>query len=194
MTDPSPPARRLRRAVRGVVYGVFYRLPPVLRRRIVRLTVRTYVVGAVVLLHDADRPGRLLLLRQPPGRGWTLPAGLLKKGEEPRRGAARELAEETGIALPPDALRPANPNAMVHTRGWIDLVFEAAVPADGVRPVVDGAEVLEAAWHEVADLPPLTVATARLLGHYGLGPRAEPRGDTRGSPREGGESPREGPA
>ena len=38
--------------------------------------------------------------------------------------------------------------------------------------MVDGAEVLEAAWHPLDDLPPLTVPTARLLAHYGIGPYA----------------------
>jgi hypothetical protein len=38
--------------------------------------------------------------------------------------------------------------------------------------VPDGAEILEVAWHPLADLPPLTVATAQLLGHYDIGPRA----------------------
>nr|WP_189169372.1 NUDIX domain-containing protein [Pilimelia anulata] len=162
----------MRRALRGALYGVFYRLPVPLRNRLVRLRVRTYVVGAVVLLRDADDPHRLLMLRQPPGRGWTLPAGLLEKREEPRLGALRELAEETGIHLRPEQLRQAVPNALVHPRGWIDLVFEAEVRAAGVTPVVDGAEVWEAAWQHTDRLPPLTKATARLLGHFGLGPAA----------------------
>lgn len=160
--------------MRGLVYGVFYRLPVPLRRRIVRTLVRTYVVGAVVVLRDSADPDRILLLRQPPGRGWTLPAGLLRRAEAPAEGAVRELAEETGIRLTPDQLRPATPNALVHARGWIDLVYTAQVPAARVRPVVDGAEVWEAAWHHRAALPPLTPATARLLGHYGIGPDAPP--------------------
>ncbi len=35
---------------------------------------------------------------------------------------------------------------------------------------VDDAEVLEAAWHPVGNLPPLTVPTAVLLSYYGIGP------------------------
>ncbi|HEX5741173.1 MAG TPA: NUDIX domain-containing protein [Pilimelia sp.] len=176
MPDPSPPRRSgLRHALRGLVYGVFYRLPVPLRRAVVRRLVRTYVVGAVVVLRDAADPDRILLLRQPPGRGWTLPAGLLRKAEAPADGAVRELAEETGIRLTPAQLQPATPNALVHARGWIDLVYTAQVPAAHVTPVVDGAEVWEAAWHHRAALPPLTPATARLLGHYGIGPQASDR-------------------
>lgn len=163
----------LRARAAAVGYAVFYRLPQRVRLRLVRLGAPTYTVGAVVLLRDAeaDPPGRLLLLRQPPGRGWSLPGGLLGYRELPVDGARRELREETGLQLPAHALVPAVPNAIVHTRGhWVDLVFEASVPASAVTLRVDGAEVHEAAWHRLDGLPPLTKATARLLGHYGIGP------------------------
>jgi 8-oxo-dGTP pyrophosphatase MutT (NUDIX family) len=162
------------RPVRALVYGTFYRLPVRLRRRLVRLVVRKYVIGAVVLVRDSESggAGRLLMLRQPPGRGWGLPAGLLMRREAPVQGAVRELAEETGIELSPDALRPAEPNAVVHLGGWVDMVFETEVPASTTRVRADGAEVLEVRWQPLDDLPRLTTATARLLGHYGIGPAA----------------------
>ena len=160
------------RQVRGYAYQVFYRMPGRLRRRLVRLVMPKYLVGAVTLITDAEapEPGRLLLLRQPPGVRWGLPAGLLKRHEPPVVGAARELHEESGIALDPDELVPAVPNAVVHTRGWVDTVFTGRVPASATDLVVDGAEVLEARWFPVDDLPPLTSDTAYLLGIYGIGP------------------------
>ena len=134
----------LPRPLRAAVYGVFYRLPLPVRRRLVRLIVPKYVVGAVTLLYDSEAPdpGRLLLLRQPPGRGWGLPAGLLQRAEPPVVGAARELAEESGVVLDPAELTPAVPNAVVHPKGWVDMVFTASVPASTTKLVVDGAEVL----------------------------------------------------
>jgi len=163
-----------RSALRTLVYGTFYRLPHPVRRRLVRLIVPKYIVGAVTLVRDAEAPppGRLLLLRQPPGRGWGLPAGLLRRGEPPVVGAARELAEESGVRLDPHTLTPAVPNAVVHAKGWVDVVFEASVPASTTPLVVDGAEVYEAAFHPLDDLPRLTTATARLLAYYGIGPLA----------------------
>jgi ADP-ribose pyrophosphatase YjhB (NUDIX family) len=160
------------------VYGVFYRLPHSVRRRIVRLVVPKYIVGAVTLVRDTEAadPGQLLLLRQPPGRGWSLPAGLLQRREPPVVGAARELGEESGIELPPERLRPAVPNAVVHAKGWVDMVFEVSVPASTTALRVDGAEVYEAAWHPLDDLPPLTLSTARLLAYYGMGPLADQPG------------------
>jgi ADP-ribose pyrophosphatase YjhB (NUDIX family) len=163
----------LRTRALAAAYPVYYRLPHRMRMWLVRWVAPTYTVGAVVLVRDLHTE-RMLLLRQPPGRGWSLPAGLLARGESPVEGALRELAEESGIALAPEQLRPAVPNALVHHRGrWVDLVFEATVPAASTELAVDGAEVLEAAWHELAELPPLTTPTARLLGHYGIGPWAD---------------------
>ena len=53
------------------------------------------------------------------------------------------------------------------------MVFEASVPAAQAKLTVDGAEVLEAAWHRLDNLPPLTPPTARLLSYYGIGPLAD---------------------
>jgi ADP-ribose pyrophosphatase YjhB (NUDIX family) len=168
----SPGSLRLRK----IGYSVFYRLPPVVRRRLVRLAVGKYIIGAVALVRDSSAapPGRILLLRQPPGVGWGLPAGLLQRGERPIEGCARELAEESGIELSVDDLTPAVPNAVVHHRGrWVDVVFQAEVAAGDVALRIDGAEVLEAAWHPIANLPPLTSSAAVLLSHYGIGPYAD---------------------
>lgn len=167
----------LRTGARTALYAAYYRLPRRLQRWLVRRATPTYTVGAVILVRDSgagpDGP-RLLLLTQPPRRGWSLPAGLLARGESPLDGAVRELAEETGIRLRPDQLRAAVPNAVVHHRGrWVDMVFEAAVPADETPLQVDGAEVFAAAWHPLDALPPLTNPTARLLGCYRIGPYAE---------------------
>jgi 8-oxo-dGTP pyrophosphatase MutT (NUDIX family) len=163
-----------RQRARVLAYKVAYALPGRVRRRLVRIAMPKYIAGAVVVLRDADArddgPGRMLLQRQPPGHGWSLPGGLLERGERPAVGAARELLEESGVRVDPDTLTPMNPNVIVHSDGrWIDCVFEAYVPSD--TPLhVDGGEVLEAAWFRLDALPPLTVATARLLARYGIGP------------------------
>jgi len=63
-------------------------------------------VGAVVVLDGSEA---LLVERGiPPDRGkWTVPAGFLEVDESAREGAARELEEETGLAVDPDALELA---------------------------------------------------------------------------------------
>lgn len=165
--SPSPWRRRLR--------GAFLLLPVGVRRRVVRFATPNYTLGSVVLLRNHE--GQLLLLRQPPGPGWSLPGGLLDRFEEPADGALRELAEETGVRLGPAQLTPAQPSAVV-TAGvqQVDCVFTATVdPAVVLYP--DPVEVLEARWFAPEALPWLTAPTARLLAHYGLGPWATPRQD-----------------
>jgi ADP-ribose pyrophosphatase YjhB (NUDIX family) len=171
----------LRTRLTAVGYGIFYRLPQKTRLRLVRLATPKYTVGAVTLIFSPSGD-RLLLLRQPPGRGWTLPAGLLDRGETPVQGAVREVFEETGLLFTTGDLEPAVPNAVVHTHGrWVDTVFLARTDPDTATLTVDGAEVWEAAWHELSDLPKLTVATQRLLGVYGIGPGESDRAP--GGPR-----------
>src|SRR5215813_1058602 len=158
----------IRHRVRAYAYRVAYQIPARWRRRMVRVVMPKFIVGSVVLVRDAD--ARLLLIRQPPGYGWSIPGGLLDRGEVPIEAAARELHEEVGIALRPDELTAKDPNAIVHTEGrWIDCVFEARVPPD--TPLrIDGGEVLEVGWFRLDALRPLTLPTARLLAHYGIGP------------------------
>jgi len=54
----------------------------------------------VVALRDA----RVLLVAQPDGRGWALPGGKRQPREPAAVAAARELREETGIAVAPGTL------------------------------------------------------------------------------------------
>ncbi len=157
---------------RALFYRVFYRMPARWRRRLVRMGTAKFIIGAVVLVRCDDR---LLLVRQPPGRGWSLPAGLLKRGEPAEVGAARELFEETGVRVAASDLAPGQPSAVVHYDGrWVDVVFTVRVPAD-VPLVPDGAEVLEVAWHRLDELPPLTRPAAELLAYYDIGPQAGAR-------------------
>jgi len=58
----------------------------------------TVAVAAIVF----DDDGRVLVIRRghPPGEGlWTVPGGRLEPGETLAAGVAREIAEETGLAV-----------------------------------------------------------------------------------------------
>src|SRR5262245_4477112 len=87
----APDQRRtpVRIRLRRLGYGLFYFLPPRVRRRLVRSVMAHYTVGSVALVRDSEQPGRLLLLRQPRAAGWSLPAGLLRRGERPIDGCIR---------------------------------------------------------------------------------------------------------
>lgn len=56
--------------------------------------------GRVLLFHGCDPA------RPDAGRWWFTPGGGLDPGETAAQGAARELAEETGLRVAPDALGP----------------------------------------------------------------------------------------
>lgn len=47
-----------------------------------------------------DPRGRILLVKPNYRDHWSLPGGICEFGEEPRAGAAREVAEELGLSLP----------------------------------------------------------------------------------------------
>lgn len=60
-------------------------------------------VGAVVV----DDTGRVLLIRRgtEPRKGeWSIPGGLIELGESLREGVQREITEETGLFVTPEAI------------------------------------------------------------------------------------------
>jgi 8-oxo-dGTP diphosphatase len=93
----------------SVVYWILKRLAyPILR-----LAHRAYITwlklkghrwesAAVVVWHD----GKVLKVRHSYRRGWCLPGGAVRRGEDPRLAACRELREEVGLKLQPDDLTP----------------------------------------------------------------------------------------
>lgn len=158
--------------LRRLLVRIFRALPFGAQRRIARATTPNYTVGSVVLLRDAS--DRLLLVNQSGLSGWALPGGHLKRRESPEAGAVRELREETAIHLDTQSLQPTTPNAIVYSPiRQVDVVFTATVdPETAMRP--DTTEVVEVGWFDPAELPQLTMTTARLLSHYGLGPFDSP--------------------
>ncbi|GAB7011829.1 NUDIX domain-containing protein [Halolamina salina] len=71
-----------------------------------RVLWRTAVPGVAVAVVDGER---VCCIRrgQPPAEGaWALPGGHPEHDEPLAEGAARELAEETGLAVDPDDLEP----------------------------------------------------------------------------------------
>ena len=105
-------------------------------------------VGAVVV----DRDGRVLLVRRgraPSAGSWTLPGGRIERGEAPEAAIARELCEETALAV-----------RVVCTLGTVTIVREGTayaiheylvVPVGGTaaRAGDDAADVRWVARNEV---------------------------------------------
>jgi len=107
--------------------------------------------GAAVAAVDAD--GQVCLLRhyRPVAGGWLweVPAGKLDAGEDPARAAARELAEEAGLA----AARWQALGAMVSSPGVfterVHLFLATGLSAGVAAPEAD--EVFEMHWTPLAD-------------------------------------------
>lgn len=62
------------------------------------------VFAAMVVLKDAE--GRYAAVYSPRRKEWSAPGGGCEPGESARAAAVREVWEETGLVLDPDALTP----------------------------------------------------------------------------------------
>ena len=144
-------------------------------------------VVAVALL----RPdGCVLVQRRGPGGAhaglWEFPGGKIAPGEAPDRAAVREITEELGVVIAPDALRAfsfaADP-APVSRSGLplVILLYTAASWVGEPRPLV----ATEIAWLPPTALaglamPPLDVPLARALADLTMTPRDGAGGDVAG--------------
>jgi 8-oxo-dGTP pyrophosphatase MutT (NUDIX family) len=117
--------------------------------------------ATVVLLRERDAVLETVLLRRTQAVGfggvWVFPGGKLDAADGPaadrhRRAAAREVAEETGIAVSPSGLVPYArwmPPATAARR--FDTAFFLA-SVDDAEVVVDGGEIDDHVWGHPASL------------------------------------------
>ncbi len=116
-------------------------------------------VAAAVLVQDGDR---ILLVRRAvdPYRGqWALPAGFVDADEDPRRAAARECQEETGLQVEITGLLDVV-FGLEHARGAsIVIIYCGRVRGGKLQPAddVDGA-----AFFRRDALPPLAFHATRV--------------------------------
>ncbi|MEV8451307.1 NUDIX domain-containing protein [Streptomyces sp. NPDC052095] len=135
--------------------------------------------SARVLLTDGR--DRLLLLRfrvdpddPGSGHGWCTPGGGIEDGESPAEAASRELREETGLSVGPEALGAT----VAETSGYADLgwaegvfrdvFFHARVPGGRIDEsgLADGERRYHAGhrWWTLAEL----AATEETVHPFGL--------------------------
>lgn len=134
----------LRRKAGTAALVGFRLLPGPLKRNAVRLAAPTYTVGAVCLL---EHEGAVLFLWQPHRTGWSLPGGLLDRGEDPAEAVRREVAEEVGLDIDPG--EPVTVRVDPGRQG-VDVVFRVVVTE---RPELALAtEARKAMWFTPAEL------------------------------------------
>ncbi|MFZ5870723.1 MAG: NUDIX hydrolase [Actinomycetota bacterium] len=128
----------LRRRAYTAALVAFRRLPAVVRRSLVSAGTPGFTVGAVCALEHGDH---MLFLRQPHRAGWSLPGGLLGRGESPREAVVREVREETGLEVEVGLPVTTHVNARVRR---VDVIYAISVPS---RPEVSpGGEAKDARW------------------------------------------------
>lgn len=134
---------------------VFRRLPAPLRRTAVRLGTPGFTVGAVCLL---ERDGTLLMLRQPHRQGWSLPGGLLARGENSAAAVVREVREETGLRI--EVGRPVTVVVDSPLRR-VDVIFRVHVQGDVGEKV--GGEATTARWLAPSEVDDMDGPTRQIL-------------------------------
>lgn len=117
-------------------------------------------VSAIVV-----RDGRLLMGQRTAAHGagsWSFPGGHLEPGEHPAEGAARELAEETGLEA--TSVVPITWTIDTFERGLRYLTLHHRIAATGEPQVREPAKLVGLSWRWLDDLPaPLFSPVASLL-------------------------------
>ena len=127
----------------------FGRLPGRFRSFLVRTLSPSFTVGTMVVVERDD--GAILFTQAPYRAKWSLPGGLLDRGEEPDVAARRELHEELGIEV---ELLPPPVYILDVRRQLCHVVFRGRVVA-GQEPVKASVEVSALHWFPADQLPPL---------------------------------------
>jgi 8-oxo-dGTP diphosphatase len=148
----------------ALALSTFRRLPVPLRRWIIHVAAPSYTVGAVAVLRTDD--GGVLLLRERHHDGWSVPGGLLNRGEDAADALVRELREEIALDLAADQVGEATALVDAPARR-IDLVFTVALPGN-LSVAAQEPEVLEARWFDVTALPEMFEPSATVLRSAGI--------------------------
>ena len=110
--------------------------------------------ASLILLRDTGTGPEVLLVERNPkqrfmGGAWVFPGGAVHAEDDGPPGAAvRELEEEAGIALPPDARLVPFSRWITPTEVTIrfDTWFFVAEAPAGAKAVPDGGECVDARW------------------------------------------------
>lgn len=132
--------------------------------------VPTLHVAAALIVDDA---GRYLLVRKQGTASFMQAGGKLEPGEEPYDALVREVAEELGVTLAPEQVRPLGHHDAPAANEPGHRISAHVFAVDGVSGATPTAEIAEAVWVDLEQAArlPLAPLTATLLG---LDPRPLP--------------------
>src|SRR6185312_6150781 len=112
-----------------------------------------------------DDHGRVLLIRRRDNQHWEPPGGVLELNETIQDGLRREIREETGLDIEPDALTGVYKNM---PRGIIALVFRCKITGGQLKT---NSEVSAFQWADEPAVRQLATAKGNREGQ----PRRAPR-------------------
>ncbi|MDK2384586.1 MAG: NUDIX hydrolase [Candidatus Korarchaeota archaeon] len=130
---------------------------------------KIHVVPCVVIF---NREGKVLLLKRARskrnGGRWEIPGGSLRYGESPRRGALRELREETGFKLTPLDLRPVDTFGVIYPEMRVEFIIPlyTAVVDNGVDPVIRPEEHDDWGWFTIEQIKEMELRDETMKGAY----------------------------
>lgn len=90
--------------------------------------------GAAVVRDD----GRVLAIKRRDNGAWVQPGGIVELDEDPRETVVREVLEETGVQVEPEALTGVYKNM---DRGVVSLVFRCRPVSGEAKPTAEATEV-----------------------------------------------------
>ncbi|MDB5679800.1 MAG: pyrophosphohydrolase [Sphingomonas bacterium] len=117
------------------------------------------MVMLVVAAALTDSAGYVLMARRPAGKQhaglWEFPGGKLEPGETPKAALMRELREELGIEIDPDALAPIAFSESSSGRHMVLLLYRCR-SWRGEAQALDAAEIRWVAVDQLGtfDMPP----------------------------------------
>ena len=111
--------------------------------------VRPHVYGAKVVVLGPDSTVLLIRHSYVSSDQWMLPGGGVRRREDAAVAAAREVLEETGIALTAIRLHGEFLDTARGARNHISLF----VGEGAGEPCCDGREIVATAWHRLDALP-----------------------------------------
>ena len=141
-------------------FRLFGRLPAGVRRFIVRCVAPTWTAGAVAIIERSD--GRWLMVKPVYRQGWSLPGGLIDRGEAAADAAVREVWEELGLRIRVEKQPWVVFDSMMRQ---VEMVFRGElideIDLDSVT--VRSDELDDVGWFPPDELPPVERETLNVV-------------------------------
>ena len=130
--------------------------------------IKIHVVPCLAIF---NKEGKVLLMKRASnkrnGGKWEIPGGSLRFGESPRRGALREVKEETGFKLNPLSVVPVDTFGVVYPELKVEFIIPLyATVVEGREPVLRPEEHEDWGWFPVNQVKRMEFREEAMKGIY----------------------------